>query len=223
MISYIKRYQIENFYNYICLDFLKKNKNNILKLEKICILMQFESLLTNNTPVFYCKIYLDNDDLKIEYLSDIFRVMRPQNLGYHRFCNIYKMGKILKQYKKVKKMSDEELDNKIIEIKNTNNLNKRYFRVRKYNNKIMRYHARILSRSNEYLILNIIKFVLDSIAFILLLMPFGYITLRLLNFQNKDLINLISVEYLTFSLLILILESIWTFFYAKPTEFEAKN
>lgn len=221
LISYIKRYQMEHIYDYICLRFLKKNNNNFQRLEKICFLMQFESLNKLKKPMFMCKIYLEGNNIKIEYLSDIFRVMSPDRFGYHRFGSVKKMDKYIKMIRKYKNLTDEELDKKIYEILNNAELSTHYFIQKKYKNKKMRYYARMISRSNTHLGLNVLKTLLGLICFIVLILtPVLYCSLKVLGFEVLPLESLVTINNLIVILPILFLWVTWTCLWLQPTKYE---
>ncbi|MGL6121001.1 MAG: hypothetical protein ACRC0V_10885, partial [Fusobacteriaceae bacterium] len=92
-------------YTYICTTYLeylkKKEKRSIRAIEYILVIMHHESLKKWGKPLLRYPIYIDGEEVRIFYISDLLRVMAPTMLGtdgIHSGREMDRYSKMLNKY-----------------------------------------------------------------------------------------------------------------------------
>lgn len=144
-MNYYKKLYMEYIYDKLCYSYLKNEDISIKKLEKILFLVNVESIEKKSFHFLKCKTFYYDNSIKIEYLSDLFRVMKPQEIQKNRIFKIKRIDKISILMEKYIKMNEEEID-KLIKFKISQNEDKKVY-MKEYKSKRNKKYARMRAYS----------------------------------------------------------------------------
>ncbi|MGL5041765.1 MAG: hypothetical protein ACRC6X_01515 [Culicoidibacterales bacterium] len=212
-------------YSHICrkyLEYLKeKEKRSIRSIEYILVIMHHESLKKGGKRLLRYPIYIDGEEVRIFYISDLLRVMPPTMFGPDGIHNGREMDRYSKMLNKYKKMPEEEVKEQALNIVNMGYLPQKDVVFRKYNNKYMRILARQRANKRKYPYKALLKFLLGLFNYGPTTLLIGLL-IQLLVF--KDRTNIPDLAYISVvNLIFLPPWIIWTVRWSKPTSFEREN
>lgn len=220
----MRRIWMHEIYTYMCSDYIKRNPNKINILEAILFLMQIESFENYKKPFYKYKTYIYDNTIRIPYLSDLLRISPIVPLSNDHIYWSRRIDKYSSLFKKYKKMSEQEIFEKVASYTKCKN-NSKYFKIEKYSNINFRRLARLKISDST---VGIIKFLLRKFSGALALV-FSFSTIMLLcleNYITRTLMrNDIQTIYFIICGLAIIFDIIWwvwTWHCMKPTKHEIK-
>lgn len=210
-------------YATLCYDYFSNRKHTestIIKLEKILFLMQCESLVKYNIPLLVYKTYIHDNKIYLRYLSDLLRVNKPHTASDNRYLIFMKVEKYKyeQMMNKYNKMSNDELDTKILELVRNDLLPCEYFSYEEYTRNDMRVCARMQMdyKGKLIVILGLLSF--PGIVCTILL-PLKIIGIHILPYSVSELALTILFTIPFLLVLIILLYKITT----TPTKYELEN
>lgn len=218
-----KSTRIEMIYNDICIDMIKDSVHSSPEaMEKIVFLLQYTSLKKDNKRLFRYKIYINNNKVRIEYLSDLLRTVPFTKITIsYRDIGLWDNKAIRKCQKEVKKyiaMSTQEVDQLVEQILLNESLPSKYFVYQKYVNKRRRLIARHVSRYNDHFFRGWFFMVVSIFAFVALL-SILFMVLLLICGVDKEYLNMGS----SWIILFIPVWLFWAKYRLKPTNYEIEN
>lgn len=200
---------------------IKRPSKDIEKLEKVLFLMHVWSLEKKGKPLLTSHIYVNENKIRIPYLSDLMRVC-PDFQIYYSSLELLVSEEYTIIYKELMRKEITSLDKSIEQsIKSTRqplNLKKE-----KYNSVLYRKIARLYCRKNQHPFLSGIKTILISLPATLI--PVIIIVMFWLAFvEGNNSISLLKILYLVIVEIIFII--IWILITLKQTsitEYEKKR
>lgn len=215
-------------YDQVCTSYLRrKPPRTTTSLEHILFLLQVESLHENKVCIPY-PIYIEGTTIKIPFISDMLQVTRccELQIGYGRKWfggfskDFYDMCEYNKLSLKYKKMTDQQLQEKVAELINSKALNPTYFIKSKYKNTLLLKYAHYLARTDQHPFKTVAYMLFTFIILWLVIAPILLIPIIAVrgNITLMEISNLIYIELL--GLLLLGVWGVWTKRWLQPTEYE---
>lgn len=205
-------------YTTICSQRLSKRK--VETVEYLLLLIQQESIELGMKPLICNPIYIDENTVRIKYLSDLLRVRRNMVIHYKGFNGNEMMKKYLKILSKYIKLSDAEIEKKALQLISKDDLDSKYFLYEKYDNIIMRKIARIEANRDIHSIASFIRtfFVTIPAIIISVAILLGFYMIYFESRVDKDIS--ILFPFLLIDSVFIIIFIIWSWIWSKPTEYE---
>lgn len=137
----------ELVYRELCYKKLKKTYlDKPDEIEKILFLMQYDALRNGRKPVYKYRTYIEDNKIRIKYMSDLLRVMTLTDIAIGRTNVSFADKEYIQENKEHIQeyigFSNEKLDEVVNWVVKDGVLAPKYFTFKKYNNKIMRLFAR---------------------------------------------------------------------------------
>ncbi|MFV0393963.1 MAG: hypothetical protein ACK5LC_06160 [Coprobacillaceae bacterium] len=126
----------QDIYTTVCYTYLKTNKRaKIHDVENVLFLMQYNRLKDENKPLYEGETYITEEGIKVSIVSDLLRVMPMEEFTFYpnkpsifiKVPNIYTIEKNRKEAEQYAKITTEEISKRVIQIIESNDLDKRYF------------------------------------------------------------------------------------------------
>ena len=193
--------------------------------------MQEESLEQWGKLFIYHKIYIYENSIRIEHLSDLLRVSEvlSERLASNRYnlfleidpmAQMNKMKKYKKMFDKYVKYSDEEINGLVNRSIIDRKLDPLYYTFRGYNRKFIRIRARMTANQDGHFI-KYFLWLFYGLINLAIIVPL-IVSLLIPNSITKMSIN----QYISYSILALLCFipwMLWTRKWMRPTPFEIKN
>lgn len=169
-MNYYKKLYVEYIYDKLCYSYLKNEDVSIKKLEKILFLVNAESIEKEGFDFLKCKTFYYDNSIRIEYLSDLFRVMKPQEIQKNRIFKIKRIDRVSTLMEAYIRMNEEEMDNivkfrvnqdelmKVYMEEYKSSRNRKYARMRAYS-----FARKVRSFENKIVFVFVLPFALCAV------------------------------------------------------------
>ncbi len=213
---------LRKIYSYMGASYFSNKNNKIEIFEYLLFLVQYEVLQNKNKSFLREKIYIDGNNVRIKYISDLIRV-RP--FGFVRALgeDIDSLNEYVIIMKKYMAMGNSQIEKEVIHILSEKKLDERYFVFRKYKSSFMRCNARVFAHDVGYK--SFIRTYILNLLTIAMLFALLYSYLYISSVDKNVLQENIHIFmfFVIAEVILIIISIIWTYLWSKPTKYEIEN